>query len=184
MRPLLFQLLATFFVLPVAASASGQDDPGQTLAGQTAADAPIPYYLRRNEPAPQVQRPPRRRMVLDRLYNGRTRRNPVEAELLRQGYDVAGKLPILPAKPDRNRTDAAGNVLPSRDPVRNLTSPQLRLPQTYGLRNRLTPRDITRQQLYRGPSRPGMIAPRAQQARQAPSARELNRRTDSRSQRP
>lgn len=186
MRNLLFGLLATFLVLPLAAPASGQDRLGQTRPVPTgplqpAADPTIPSYLRRNEPAPQVRRSPRSRMVLDRLYNGRTRRNPVEAELLRQGYDVAGKLPILPAKPDTRIRDAAGNILPSRDPSRYYFGPALgnRRTMRYPLmRNRLSPSEIGQQQLYRGPSRPGMIAPRAQQERTTPSARDLNRRVN------
>lgn len=105
--------------------------------------------------------------------------NPVERALTEQGYDVAGKLPILPQKRDARITDAAGNVLPSRDPVRNMNVPIIgnqRTTRDILSRNRLSATERTQQQLYRGPSRPGMIAPRAQQERLTPSARDLGRR--------
>ncbi|GAA4431434.1 hypothetical protein [Bremerella cremea] len=133
----------------------------------------LPYYMRR-DPSPRTR-------VLDTLYNGRSRRSPVEQQLLRQNYDVAGKLPILPAKRDVRVRDAADNVLPSVKPIRNYSTPLLGTQRTTRdplVRNRLSATERTEQQLYRGPSRPGMIAPRAQQERTAPSGRELGRRNN------
>lgn len=98
--------------------------------------------------------------------------NPVERAMIDQGYDVAGKLPILPQKRDASITDAAGNVLPSSNPLRNIDVPILGNQKTTRNlleRNRLSPTERTEQQLYRGPSRPGMIAPRAQQERRIPT---------------
>lgn len=121
---------------------------------------------------------PRSRFVFDTLYSGRTRINPVQKQLIREGYGVAGKLPILPEKRDARIQDAAGNVLPSTIPRRNLSGPLLgteRIMRDPLMRNRLSAGERTQQQLFRGPSAPGMIAPRAQQARTAPSARDLGR---------
>ncbi len=105
--------------------------------------------------------------------------NPVERALIDQGYDVTGKLPILPQKRDASITDAAGNVLPSRNPLRNIDTPIIgnqRTTRNMLQRNRLSATERTQQQLYRGPSHPGMIAPRAQQERLTPSARDLGRK--------
>lgn len=110
------------------------------------------------------------------IFRDRTGRNLVEQQLLDQGYGVTGKLPILPQKPDPSVTDAAGNVLPSIDPRRNLSSPTLgnaRTTRNPVIRNRLSPTQRIQEPLYRGPSRPGMIAPRAQQERLTPNARRL-----------
>jgi len=174
MRHLLIGLIAAaiFLIVTFYASAKiwGQDPPSRQ-ASQATATPEVPFYL-------QPRLTPRRRMVFDTLYSGRTRVNPVQKRLLREGYGVAGKLPILPDKRDARIRDAAGNVLPSTDPLRNLNRPLLGNEQTTRaplMRNRLSPTERTQQQLYRGPSRPGMIAPRAQQERTAPSARELGR---------
>ncbi|RCS40769.1 hypothetical protein DTL42_25750 [Bremerella cremea] len=112
------------------------------------------------------------RQVYDPLRGtNRMSLNPVERAMINQGYDVAGKLPILPQKRDASITDAAGNVLPSSNPLRNIDVPILGNQKTTRNlleRNRLSPTERTEQQLYRGPSRPGMIAPRAQQERYVP----------------
>lgn len=168
MRHLLIGLIALviFLLLVLYASAKIWSAEPQARAAPD-----VPYYL-------QPRLTPRRRMVFDTLYSGRTRVNPVQQQLIREGYDVAGKLPILPEKRDVRIRDAAGNVLPSTDPLRNLSGPVLGTERTTRdplMRNRLSPSERTQQQLYRGPSRPGMIAPRAQQERTAPSARELGR---------
>ncbi len=168
MRHLLIGLIAVAIFLAVTFYASAKlrsEEPG---VRKTPA---VPYYL-------QPQLLPRRRSVFDTLYSGRTRVNPVEKQLIREGYDVTGKLPILPEKRDPRLRDAAGNVLPSSDPLRNLTGPRLGTQRTTRdplMRNRLSPSQRTEQQLFRGPSRPGMIAPRAQQQRSTPSARDLGR---------
>ncbi|WDI44592.1 hypothetical protein [Bremerella sp. P1] len=124
----------------------------------------------------QARLPPRSALVFDTLYSGRTRVNPVQKQLIGEGYGVTGKLPILPEKRDARIKDAAGNVLPAANPLRNLNSPLLGTERTTRdplMRNRLSASERTQQQLFRGPSRPGMIAPRAQQARSTPSARDL-----------
>lgn len=168
MRHLLIGLIAAAIFLIVVFYASAKiwsEEPQANTAPQ------VPYYL-------QPSLMPRRRMVFDTLYNGRTRVNPVQKQLIRQGYDITGKLPILPEKRDARIRDAAGNVLPSTDPLRNLSGPLLGTQPTTRdplMRNRLSASERTEQQLYRGPSRPGMIAPRAQQERTVPSARELGR---------
>ncbi len=168
MRHLLIGLIAAAIFLMLVFYASAKMF-GQQPQVQAAPE--VPYYLK-----PRLL--PRRRMVFDTLYSGRTRINPVQKQLIREGYDVTGKLPILPEKRDARIRDAAGNVLPSTDPLRNLSGPRLGTERTTRdplMRNRLSPSERTQQQLYRGPSRPGMIAPRAQQERTAPSARELGR---------
>lgn len=168
MRHLLIGLIALviFLMLVLYASAKMWGAEPQARA------APDPPYT------VQPALAPRSRLVFDTLYNGRTRVNPVQKQLIREGYGVAGKLPILPEKRDAKIQDAAGNVLPSADPLRNQSGPRLGSERTTReplVRNRLSATERTEQQLYRGPSAPGMIAPRAQQARTAPSARELGR---------
>ncbi|QDU78166.1 hypothetical protein Pan97_52490 [Bremerella volcania] len=168
MRHLLIGLIALviFLMLVLYASAKiwGEEPP-------TRAAPPV-------ESALQLRLAPRSVLVFDTLYSGRTRVNPVQRQLLREGYGVAGKLPILPEKRDANLKDAAGNVLPSANPLRNLSGPLLGTERTTRdplMRNRLSASERTEQQLYRGPSHPGMIAPRAQQQRSTPSARDLGR---------
>ncbi|MBA2117411.1 hypothetical protein [Bremerella alba] len=174
MRHLLIGLIAAAIFLIVAFYASAKIWGEEPQARPTTEATPalgVPYYLR-----PRLL--PRRNMVFDTLYSGRTRVNPVQKRLEREGYDVTGKLPILPEKRDARIRDAAGNVLPSTDPLRNLSSPLLGTQRTTRdplMRKRLSPSERTQQQLYRGPSRPGMIAPRAQQERSTPSARDLGR---------
>lgn len=168
MRHLLIGLIAAAIFLFVAfyASAKIWGEPSQARTSPS-----VPYYL-------QPRLTPRSRMVFDTLYSGHTRVNPVQRQLLREGYDVTGKLPILPEKRDVRIRDAAGNVLPSTDPLRNLSSPLLGTQRTTRdplMRNRMSASERTQQQLFRGPSRPGMIAPRAQQERSTPSARDLGR---------
>lgn len=174
MRHLLIGLIALviFLMLVLYASAKmwGAEPQAGTLPEVKTAPA-VPYYL-------QPRLAPRSRMVFDTLYSGRTRVNPVQKQLIREGYGVAGKLPILPEKRDAKIQDAAGNVLPSVVPLRNQSGPLLGTERTTRdplMRNRPTATERTEQQLYRGPSAPGMIAPRAQQERTAPSARELGR---------
>jgi len=168
MRHLLIGLIAAAIFLIVAFYASAKiwgEEP------QARTSPPVPYYL-------QPRLTPRSRMVFDTLYSGRTRVNPVQKQLLREGYDVTGKLPILPEKRDVRLRDAAGNVMPSTDPLRNLSGPLLGTQRTTRdplMRNRMSASERTVQQLFRGPSRPGMIAPRAQQERSTPSARDLGR---------
>jgi len=165
-------VLVVILLLTTSSNALAQEDT--TVLRQT--PSAIPYYLQR----PALESP-RSRAVFDTLYNGRSRRNRVEQQLIDQGHDVAGKRPILPIKPDTQLRDPAGNVLPSRDPARNFSGPQLERPildfSSPYHRSRLSPSQRVQQQWYRGPSRPGMIAPRAQQARDVPNARELGRRS-------
>ncbi|PQO33086.1 hypothetical protein [Blastopirellula marina] len=148
---------------------------------QTEADPPLIYKSNVSDPIGNVrQLSLPARTVYDPL-RGRDRMsiNPVEQALQQQGYDVAGKLPILPQKRDAKITDAAGNVLPSRDPLYNTDTPIIgnqRTTRNMLQRNRLSATERTEQQLYRGPSHPGMIAPRAQQQRSTPSARDLGRK--------
>lgn len=168
MRHLLIGLIALVIFLMLVLYASAKIWGAEPQA-HAARDAPI------TQPA---KLSPRRALVFDTLYSGRTRVNPVQKQLIREGYGVAGKLPILPEKRDARIQDAAGNVLPSAIPLRNLSGPLLGTERTTRdplMRNRLSASERTQQQLYRGPSAPGMIAPRAQQARTAPSARDLGR---------
>lgn len=105
------------------------------------------------------------------LYSGVTRRAPVDQYLLDQGLDSAGKLPILPY---RRRADAVfpnGFPLPAQT-LRGYTQPKIGLERYYRSTRplpRLTATERAEAPLYRGPSRPGMIAPRAEANRSIPS---------------
>ena len=87
MRHLLIGLIALVIFLMLVLYASAKMWGAEPQA-HAARDAPI------TQPA---KLSPRRALVFDTLYSGRTRVNPVQKQLIREGYGVAGKLPILGA---------------------------------------------------------------------------------------
>ncbi|UUO06841.1 hypothetical protein M4951_00670 [Blastopirellula sp. J2-11] len=115
----------------------------------------------------------RERYLYGSLYSGVTRRPAIDQYLLDQGLDSAGKLPILPYRRSADATFPNGFPLPSQT-LRGYTQPKLGLERYYRSTRplpRLTATERAESRLYRGPSRPGMIAPKAEANRSIPSWR-------------
>ncbi|TWT38587.1 hypothetical protein [Blastopirellula retiformator] len=150
-----FALISTLLlVLPAGA----QDLPKET--------APSSSALRRLSTREQY--------LYGSLYSGARRRYPIDQYLLDQGgLDSAGKLPTLPYRRSAEATFPNGFPLPAQTP-RGYSQPKLGLELYYRSTRplrRMTATERAETPLFRGPSRPGMIAPRAEANRSVPSWR-------------
>lgn len=116
----------------------------------------------------------RERFLYGSLYNGVTRSPAIDQYLLDQGgLDSAGKLPTLPYRRQADATFPNGFPLPAQSP-RGYELPKLGLERYYRSTRplpRLTATERAESTLFRGPSRPGMIAPQAEANRSTPSWR-------------
>ncbi|EAQ80875.1 hypothetical protein [Blastopirellula marina] len=113
----------------------------------------------------------RERYLYGSLYSGVTRRPAIDQYLLDQGLDSAGKLPILPYRRSADATFPNGFPLPAQT-RRGYAQPKIGLERYYRSTRplpRLTATERAEAPLYRGPSRPGMIAPKAEANRSTPS---------------
>ncbi|MCC9606600.1 hypothetical protein LOC68_17050 [Blastopirellula sp. JC732] len=150
--------IALIGLLLLALPASGQDLPKDT--------APSSTSLRRLSTREQY--------LYGSLYSGVTRRPAIDQYLLDQGgLDSAGKLPTLPYRRRADATFPNGFPLPAQSP-RGYEQPKLGLERYYRSTRplpRLTATERAEATLYRGPSRPGLIAPRAEANRTVPSWR-------------
>ncbi|MFI4875720.1 MAG: hypothetical protein ACIALR_10300 [Blastopirellula sp. JB062] len=151
-------LIAWIGSLSLAMAATAQELPKATQPSESA--------LRRTSP--------RRAYLYGSLYSGVSRRPAIDQYLLDQGLDSAGKLPIVPYR----RWDDA--IAPNRMPLptdkyRGVSQPKTGLERYYRSSRplpRLTPTQRAEAPLYRGPSRPGMIAPKAEANRSTPNWRQ------------
>ncbi|PQO43979.1 hypothetical protein [Blastopirellula marina] len=149
-------VIALFSTLLFALPALAEDLPKET--------APSASVLRRLSA--------RDRYLYGSLYNGVTRRPAIDQYLLDQGgLDSAGKLPTLPYRRQADATFPNGFPLPAQS-LRGYELPKIGLERYYRSTRplpRMTATERAESTLFRGPSRPGMIAPRAEANRAVPS---------------